>query len=112
MLGNTIKKIRLSKNMGLNKTASLAGISGSYLSNIEKGLKENPSMEVLHKIANALNVPVNAFFEENPNIEKENNIKISPEVETIAAHLATKNITPKKAKLLKDYIDALFDEEF
>ena len=36
--------------------------------------------------------------------------KLSPEVETIAAHLEGKEITPKKMKLLKSYIDTLFDD--
>lgn len=32
-------------------------------------------------------------------------------IETIAAHLEDKNLTDKKIKLLKQYIDALFDED-
>lgn len=61
--------------MGLNKTASLAGISGSYLSNIEKGIKENPSLDVLSKIATALNVSINSFFEEET---KDHHISLQP----------------------------------
>lgn len=48
--------------MGLNETAKMAGISGSYLSNIEKGIKNNPSTETLQKIANVLGVSVKEFF--------------------------------------------------
>lgn len=33
------------------------------------------------------------------------------EIETIAAHLEDKNLTPKKLELLTKYIDLLFDEE-
>ncbi|KNF09325.1 putative transcriptional regulator [Gottschalkia purinilytica] len=62
MIGDNIKLIRQSKGLGLNETARLANISGSYLSNIEKGIKENPSMDTLQKIANALNVSVNDLF--------------------------------------------------
>lgn len=72
MLGDNIKNIRINKKMGLNKTATLAGISGSYLSNIEKGIKENPSMDVLNKIATALNVSVNSFFDDNFNKTDQN----------------------------------------
>lgn len=108
MIGDNIKKIRLNKNIGLNKTANLAGISGSYLSNIEKGLKENPSMEVLHKIANVLDVPVNAFFDEDFSIKTIQN----SEIETIITYLSTNNITDKQIKLLKSYMNILFDEEF
>ena len=61
--GGYIKKIRLSKNLGLNETAEKVGISGSYLSNIEKGIKKNPSTEILQKIADFLNVSINDFFD-------------------------------------------------
>ncbi|MBU5677882.1 helix-turn-helix transcriptional regulator [Alkaliphilus sp. MSJ-5] len=32
-------------------------------------------------------------------------------IDTVAAHLEGKNLTPKKVKLLEQYIDALFDED-
>lgn len=64
MIGENIKKIREEKHLGLNETARMAGISGSYLSNIEKNIKLNPSMESLEKIAKALNVSVEDFFKE------------------------------------------------
>jgi repressor LexA len=39
------------------------------------------------------------------------NKKQQKEIDTIAAHLDGKNITPQKLKLLEKYIDALFDED-
>lgn len=82
MVGENIKKIRESKSMGLNKTAGIAKISGSYLSNIEKGIKDNPSIEVLKRIANALNVQVEEFFKdyatkENLNLAMGSMLKIN-----------------------------------
>lgn len=69
MLGDKIKKIRLEKNMGLNETARIAGITGGYLSSIENGKRTNPSTESLQRIATALGVSVNDFFD-SPNIDK------------------------------------------
>lgn len=69
MLGDNIRRIRESKKLGLNATAKKAGISGSYLSNLERGLKENPSMENLESIANALDVSVNALFDNSYEVE-------------------------------------------
>jgi transcriptional regulator with XRE-family HTH domain len=46
--------------------------------------------------------------------KKHDATKLSTEtkaIETIAAHLEDKNLTDKKIKLLKQYIDALFDED-
>lgn len=65
MLGDKIKQLRENKNLGLNETAELVGISGSYLSNIESGKKKNPSMQVLSKIAVVLDVQVEDFFKES-----------------------------------------------
>lgn len=47
-------------------------------------------------------------YEESTN--KPNKTK-SEEVETIAAHLDDKNVTPEKMEEIKDYIDSLFDDE-
>lgn len=66
MLGDNIKSIREEKKLGLNETARLAGISPSYLSDIEKGNKTNPSMEVLQRIADALDVSIKEFFKSEP----------------------------------------------
>lgn len=63
MIGNNIKKIRLTNKLGLNETARKAGISAGYLSSLERGEKKNPSMDSLQKIADALNVSVNEFFD-------------------------------------------------
>lgn len=62
MLGDNIKNIREGKKLGINETARKAGISPSYLSDIEKGNKTNPSTEVLEKIATVLEVNVEDFF--------------------------------------------------
>lgn len=64
MLGEKIRLLRENKKMGLNETANLAGISGSYLSTIENGIKKNPSMKTLSKIASALEVSVDEFFKD------------------------------------------------
>jgi transcriptional regulator with XRE-family HTH domain len=66
MIGDNIKKIRELNNLGVNELARKANISGSYISNIEKGIKTNPSIEALEKIATALNVEVEEFFKSEP----------------------------------------------
>lgn len=52
-----IKQVRLSKRMKQSKIAKLAGISTSYLSEIEHNVK-SPSFAVTCKIATALEVCV------------------------------------------------------
>ncbi|MBY6800095.1 helix-turn-helix transcriptional regulator [Clostridium botulinum] len=52
-----LKKIREEKNISQSKLAILAGISRSYVSEIEAG-KKTPSLDMLERIAEALEVCV------------------------------------------------------
>ncbi|MBS5824637.1 MAG: helix-turn-helix domain-containing protein [Clostridium argentinense] len=71
MLGENIKRIRENKKLGLNETARKAGISGSYLSDIEKGKKQNPSMDTLKSISKALDTTIDELLQVEP-ITQEN----------------------------------------
>lgn len=112
-----ILEILNKKGWSKYKLAKDAGIPQSSLHDILSGKIKNPTGERLKSIADALGVSVNDFFDDEPNKdipEKEEN-KIDAEkqrqIHTVAAHLEDKNLTPKKLKLLNDYIDALFDDE-
>lgn len=80
-IGSNIKKIRKLKKKTLLDMQKATGISNGSLSNIETG-KRNPSMEMLKKIAKALDVDVTDLTG-LPEIEKIaekffSNIKIDP----------------------------------
>ena len=49
MLGLKINRIRVLKGITLGQLSRTTGISKGYLSNLEKGIKANPSFEVLEK---------------------------------------------------------------
>lgn len=55
MLGNRIREFRLERGLTLEQLADSSGLSASYLSTIERGLKK-PSIPVLKSIADALHV--------------------------------------------------------
>ncbi|MED1790981.1 helix-turn-helix transcriptional regulator [Brevibacillus laterosporus] len=57
-IGEYIKSIRESKGMGLRELARRSGISPTHLSNVEAGLRDNPKLDTLKKIAIGLNHPV------------------------------------------------------
>lgn len=57
MLGENIKEIRIEKGLTQKELADKVGISGAFMSLIEKGAN-NPSDENLIKIASVLNVSV------------------------------------------------------
>ncbi|REK75795.1 XRE family transcriptional regulator [Paenibacillus paeoniae] len=51
MIGERIKSLREQKGYSITKLADLAGVSKSYLSYIERNVQNNPSLQVLAKIA-------------------------------------------------------------
>jgi XRE family transcriptional regulator of biofilm formation len=51
MIGERIKSLREKKGYSITKLADLAGVSKSYLSYIERNVQNNPSLQVLAKIA-------------------------------------------------------------
>ncbi len=61
--GNKIKELRKLKGFSQEKLANLAEIDRTYLPTIEKG-ERNVSIEVVEKLAKALDVKVKDLFDE------------------------------------------------
>lgn len=120
LLGNKIKFLRSKKSseLGYKYTGQMLAdklsISRSYLGDIESG-RILPNANLLSRLASVFDVDISFFNEKNTQYEKPNNKIISDlekkkQIEIITAHLEDKNLTPRKIKLLKDFIDALFDD--
>ncbi|WP_226038108.1 helix-turn-helix domain-containing protein [Aquibacillus saliphilus] len=62
MIGDNIYKIRKQKRLTLSELAERANISKSYLSNIERNLNQNPSIQIIGKIAKELNVNIDTIL--------------------------------------------------
>jgi len=58
MIFKNLKKIRNTKDISINGLGRLAGISPSYISGLERGVKTNPSQETLERIADTLEVSI------------------------------------------------------
>ncbi|WP_243495802.1 helix-turn-helix domain-containing protein [Priestia aryabhattai] len=56
MIGNRIRTIRVQKRMTLSNLAEKANVTKSYLSNIERNISTNPTIEFVEKVALALNM--------------------------------------------------------
>lgn len=63
-VGEKIKYFRNKKHYSVNKLANLAGISQSYLRDIEL-LNKNPTIEILTYICDALEISLETFFTES-----------------------------------------------
>lgn len=62
-VGKRITELREDKKITTNRLANMAGISQSYLRDIELGGK-NPTVEILSYICDALNISLSDFFTE------------------------------------------------
>lgn len=62
MYKNKLKYIREEKGITLLQLSKVSGISVGYLCHLEKGTRNNPSLEVMEKISNALNKTVSEVF--------------------------------------------------
>ena len=75
MIGRNIYQIRKKKGFTLSELAERAGISKSYLSNIERSINQNPSIQVLEKIAFVLEADLNMLLETKTNTETKQQIE-------------------------------------
>ena len=60
-IGNRIKFFREKQNITVNKLANMAGVSQSYLRDLELGVKQ-PTVEYLSYICDALGISLKQFF--------------------------------------------------
>lgn len=58
MIGEKIKKKREENNLTISELADKAGVAKSYISQIERHHKTNPSIQYLHKICKVLGISV------------------------------------------------------
>jgi len=90
-IGRKIEKLRKERGMSQLKLANEAGLSSSYIPDLEKGLK-CPTVETLDNICYALRISLSDFLTE-------------PKEKTSQHRLETLNDQQKK--LLNDFLDSL-----
>jgi len=62
MIGKNIYELRRRRGLSLSELSDRSGISKSYLSNIERDVHKNPSIQILEKISDVLNVDLKALL--------------------------------------------------
>lgn len=62
MYQNRMKQIRKENGVTLTELSIKTGISIGYLSHLENGTRKNPSIEIMDKVASALNKSVSDVF--------------------------------------------------
>lgn len=90
-IGKRIEFFRTGKGYSVNKLANLAGVSQSYLREIEPGNK-NPTVEFLTVLCDTLGISLKEFFDDQPN---------DPLISKIY------QLTPQQRKTLGDFLDTI-----
>lgn len=70
-LADTIKRLRIERGWSSGELARQSGVSRAYVYQLEQGVKANPSLEVLEKLAGVLGVSVSDFSEAAPELDVE-----------------------------------------
>ncbi len=62
-LRTVIKTLREKRGLSQTEVARRSGVTRFYVSQLESGLRKNPSLPVLKRLAKALGVPVTELLE-------------------------------------------------
>lgn len=62
--GFMIKEVREKKSMKKTELAKLVNVSSTYIAQLEKGVKTNPSIDILVKIAKSLDIDIASLVDE------------------------------------------------
>lgn len=63
-LGEKLRELRQARKWTLNELSQRSGLSISHISSLERGTRTKPSMEVVRKLANALQIPVHHLHDD------------------------------------------------
>ena len=67
-VGKRLKELREKRGVSLRALSRLSGLSANTLSMIERG-QSSPSVSTLYRLVDALNIPISAVFQNEPNRE-------------------------------------------
>lgn len=101
-LGNRIKESRKSQNMTQSALADAVGVDPKYISRIETGISY-PSLSVIEKIFNVLNIDIN--IQSNNIITKEEEDDRTILIQMINNEL--QNTSLKNIKMVKNIVSAI-----
>lgn len=71
MLGTTLKAMRAERNLSQTTLAKRVGVTQAYIAQLESGVDDNPTLDVLWRLAKAFKVPLAALVQSLGPLTKE-----------------------------------------
>lgn len=102
MIGKNIYELRRRRGLSLSELSERSGISKSYLSNIERDVHKNPSIQIIEKISDVLNVDLKALLK--PGYSQDNMIA-EQELFEFAKELKNTGIEKEQIQEYRQLID-------
>ncbi|RWM50342.1 MAG: helix-turn-helix transcriptional regulator [Mesorhizobium sp.] len=99
-LADRIKAFRMRKKLSLQELADSAGVSKAHIWDLETGRSKNPSMDLLIKLANKLEVAVVDLVGENPDAEGEGS-------RVLGMYRELKNLSDRDLDVINSMIERL-----
>lgn len=100
MIGERIQTLRKRKGFSLTELSQRAGVAKSYLSSIERGLQQNPSIQFLEKIGEVLNVPIEDFIHNDQSKHVED--KLDPDWQELVKEAMASGVSKEQ---FKDFLE-------
>lgn len=104
MIGERIKSLREKKGYSITKLADLAGVSKSYLSYIERNMQNNPSLQVMAKIAAPLDSNIEYLLGDESLPKHHQNDLLDDEWHSIIQNAVEEGMSKGDFQVLKDLI--------
>lgn len=104
--GDRLRQARTARNMTLRDVAGPAGVSIAYLSDLERGVLENPTLDKLRGIATALDISVNELLGV-PERDDQPTAPRPPALRDFASSESFRTATSEQAARLRRDVEAL-----
>lgn len=104
MVGMQIKRLRMEKGFSINELSEKAGVSKSYLSYIERGIQQNPSLQVLSRLALTLDTDVEDLLDQAKKSEEFEFMNVDSEWIELVEDAIRNGITKEDFSYYLDFI--------
>ncbi|MDF2856929.1 MAG: transcriptional regulator [Neobacillus sp.] len=104
MIGQRIKRLRQQKGYSITELGKLADVSKSYLSQLERGLQTNPSLQFLIKVSKPLETNLDYLLEDSQ-VKKLGDFELDDEWKVLIRQAIADGLNKEDFKEFRNYIE-------